>query len=185
MIRPNRLTIATRDVYKRKDWAIKYSKILSTLAKGLNIMPLSIVYIDNRLMAKWNTRLNHPKLISSLFDEKNVLDRVFLPMKKLNFNVVINYEVDIDEKIVCEIRFKSEAEIEENRLEKYPEPKILRSTCGVAKIGRYNPNTSLEDCLSKVLNNSEDIFSKQFEKSVIQPISSFIAKNEEGEAKRS
>ena len=115
---------------------------------------------------------------------KNLFGTSFSAMKLLSLELKCLFDVDPTEEIVCRITVDSDAGIEQNKVDTYTDPLVLRVNCGVAKRANFAPQTSIDDILKKVYSNSKNIFDGQLKEGVIQPISSFISEHEEEEVSR-
>lgn len=178
MIRSNSIDIATLEEYEDKVWEKRYINTLSKIAKGLNVMPLSIVHIDSVLIVDWKSSVNHNRILRSALGLENTLGHGFSLMKMLYLNFESRFEVDSTEEIICKIYFESDAKVHQNKVERYPEPLLLRVHCGVAKTGNFGGEASLDGVLSTVYSKATAIFERKVKDGVIEPISRFIAQNE-------
>ncbi len=178
IIRSNIIAIATLDSYEDKVWEKRYLDILSRISKTLNVVPLIIVDVDSTLIVDWKTRINHNSIIKNTLLQENLFGPGFSTMKLLSLELKSVFDVDSTDEIVCRITVDSDAGFEQNKVDIYTDPLLLRVNCGVAKRANFAPQTSIDDVLKKVYSNSKIIFDGQLKEGVIQPISSFISENE-------
>lgn len=180
MIRAKSINLATLDTYEDKVWKKRYSDILTRVAKGLRVQPLTITHIDSTLIVKWETCVNHPKILSNLLGLESGFAAGFSPMKLVYLDSASIFEVDPNEEIVCRIDVDSEVGVEQNKMEEYSKPKSLRIECGVAKRSNFTFDTSIDEVILKICSLSLEIFATKFNENIVHPISRFISQHEEG-----
>ena len=176
LIRSDSINIASLEKYEDKVWQKRYIDILSRIAETLSIMPITVVHIDSALLVNWKTRLNHNIVIRNALDISNLFGHSFSLMNLLFLKLETFFQVDSTEEIVCRIVFGSDAEMKQNKIERYPDPLSLQVSCGVAKIGNFA--SSIDSILRTVYSNAHAIFDGKFKEGVIEPISRFIAQQE-------